>query len=195
MNSGIYLIFNRINSKQYIGSAVSIRNRFRSHKNELNRNSHGNSHLQHSWNKYGEENFIFIILEEVEPVKEKLLTAEQDWIDTLNPEYNICKIAGNTQGRKHSLEAKKKISIAHKGNRYQLGMKRSIEHKAAISTSQRGKILSIEHKNSIATGSHQIKKTHCPKEHEYSFLNTYIHNNKRYCRECSRIKSKKAYQK
>ena len=32
------------------------------------------------------------------------------------------------------------------------------------------------------------KKTHCPKNHEYSNENTYILRNHRYCKECSRVK-------
>lgn len=32
------------------------------------------------------------------------------------------------------------------------------------------------------------KKTHCPKNHEYSKENTYILRNHRYCKECSRMK-------
>ena len=35
----------------------------------------------------------------------------------------------------------------------------------------------------------QTLKTHCPKGHEYSPENTYIHNNNRQCRVCRKLKS------
>lgn len=44
-----------------------------------------------------------------------------------------------------------------------------------------------------ASGKHQLKVTHCPKGHEYSDENTYIHKNSRYCRECNKISSLKRY--
>lgn len=35
-------------------------------------------------------------------------------------------------------------------------------------------------------GSHQTRKTHCPRGHAYTRENTHIHRNKRYCRACHR---------
>lgn len=61
---GIYCIENLINGKKYIGQSVDIAARWRTHKSELKRNIHGNDYLQKTWNKYGEDNFKFYILEE-----------------------------------------------------------------------------------------------------------------------------------
>jgi hypothetical protein len=99
--SGIYEIRNKINNHKYIGSSVNIKSRFNKHKNQLKRNRHHNIYLQRAWNKYGKENFEFIILEECEPIKNIILVIEQKYLD-LKPEYNICLIAGNTQGVSHA---------------------------------------------------------------------------------------------
>lgn len=77
---GIYCIENLINKKKYIGQSVNIYNRWSSHKGELNRNCHYNGHLQNSWNKYGEDNFKFYILEKCS--KENLDEKEIYYIDT-----------------------------------------------------------------------------------------------------------------
>jgi len=61
--SGIYKILNKINGKYYVGSTKNFNNRWNSHKSSLNRNEHTNIHLQNSYNKFGKENFDFIIIE------------------------------------------------------------------------------------------------------------------------------------
>ena len=62
---GIYRIINLINHKIYIGStgsSLGFNRRWIRHKSELKRKIHSNSYLQNSWNKYGENNFIFEIV-------------------------------------------------------------------------------------------------------------------------------------
>lgn len=61
MITGIYIIRNTVNNKVYIGSAIDIKKRWRDHKWCLKENKHHNPHLQASYNKYGLENFKFII--------------------------------------------------------------------------------------------------------------------------------------
>lgn len=109
---GVYKIVNLLNGKKYIGSAASkggIRKRWNEHISGLNNNKHHNKHLQSSWNKYGKDNFIFEILEVIEDI-DSILEREQYYIDTVNPEYNKCRIAGNTIGIKLSDEHKRLIS-------------------------------------------------------------------------------------
>src|SRR3989304_1436717 len=62
--SGIYKIINKTNGKYYVGSSNDIIGRWFTHKSQLNRNNHCNPHLQRAWNKYGKDNFEFIIVEE-----------------------------------------------------------------------------------------------------------------------------------
>jgi len=63
MNCGIYKIENVKNNKIYIGSSVNLKNREYKHFWMLDKNIHNNDYLQHSYNKYGKDNFSFSILE------------------------------------------------------------------------------------------------------------------------------------
>jgi len=173
-NSGIYKIFNIINNKYYVGSAVLLNARWNTHKCLLRRKTHYNKHLQAAWNKYGENNFIFEIIEKCE--KEKLIEREQYYIDLLKPEYNKLKKAFSSLGYKHTSEAlkkmrtrvvseenKKRISEFFKGHtprnkdkklskehKEKLSYKRSEEHKNKISKSLKNKKLSEEHKQKVS---------------------------------------------
>ena len=95
MNSGIYKITNIVNEKFYVGSSKNVRYRWAKHKALLRHNCHPNSHLQVSWNKYGESNFRFDLLEEC-PIA-MLLCREQFFIDKLKPQYNQTAIAGKVE--------------------------------------------------------------------------------------------------
>lgn len=102
--SGIYRIVNKVNGKGYVGSASSFYKRWKLHRHDLLKGKHHSFRLQHSWNKYGEDKFIFEVLEIVEnPTRELLLAREQYWINyynSSNPKngYNICPIAGSCFG-------------------------------------------------------------------------------------------------
>lgn len=112
---GIYEIVNIINNKKYIGQSVNISARFRHHKNKLRKNEHRNSYLQHAWNKYGEENFIFNVI--ITCDENKLDELEMFYISTYdtcnrNHGYNIDN--GGNSNRHLSEETRKKISEARK---------------------------------------------------------------------------------
>lgn len=102
MNIGVYKIENVINKKKYIGSTETIgfNKRRNKHKTDLKNNNHHSIYLQRSWNKYGENNFIFEIVELCD--SDKCIEREQYYLDLLKPSYNICKRAGNTKGFKFS---------------------------------------------------------------------------------------------
>ena len=75
----IYKIINLVNGKFYVGSTNNQRERFRTHRNKLRSSSHHCAHLQAAWNKYGEDSFIFKVIEEIE--NEALLQAAEDtWL-------------------------------------------------------------------------------------------------------------------
>lgn len=90
-NSYVYKILNRINNKFYIGSTNNFKTRKRNHIYKLKNNKHDNIYLQRAWNKYGEENFEFIIMKKIP--REKQFEEEQKYLDKLQPfgdnGYNI----------------------------------------------------------------------------------------------------------
>lgn len=134
---GIYKILNIINNKIYIGSAVNLYKRMHNHIYQLNNQKHHNKHLQRSWNKYGEENFKFYVVEYIEEIN-KLIEKEQYWLDfynstNINNGYNICSKAGSNLGNKLTEENKINISKAITGR------KLSEETKIKIGESNKGK--------------------------------------------------------
>jgi group I intron endonuclease len=116
--SGIYQIKSRIKpGRIYIGSAVDISNRWRLHLSDLKKKKHHSPKLQAHFNKYGETDLTFSIL--LGCNKEDLIKTEQYFIDSYNPYFNHCKIAGSCLGYKkapHTEEAKKKMSDAMIGH-------------------------------------------------------------------------------
>lgn len=69
---GVYLIKNIKTNKKYVGSTSrNFLTRFKEHFHELSKNLHKNPYLQKAWNKYGEDFFIFEILESCENFEEK----------------------------------------------------------------------------------------------------------------------------
>ncbi|QDX94739.1 hypothetical protein EEL30_22110 [Brevibacillus laterosporus] len=111
---GIYIIKNILNHHVYIGQSVNIHQRFREHKSRLRNNKHGNGRLQNAWNKYGEEKFIFKVLETVEI--DNLDYKEIQWIKYYKSShrdygYNI-EYGGNCMKQVPD-ETKRKISKNH----------------------------------------------------------------------------------
>ncbi len=97
-NMGIYKIINKVDGKFYIGSSKELKRRKRVHFKNLKDNKHVNTHLQHAFNKYGEQNFKFEVIEYTDDPS-TLLDLEQKWIDETNcydknVGYNIMKTAG-----------------------------------------------------------------------------------------------------
>jgi group I intron endonuclease len=127
MKGAVYQIRNLINDKIYVGSSGDVEKRKREHFNSLKKNKHYSLFLQRSWNKYGERNFVFEILEEVKSVKD-LIDREQYWIDKTNCfkkeyGYNSRKKAESNLGLLMSEEQKKKISLTRKKNKVAEGEK------------------------------------------------------------------------
>ncbi len=104
----IYQIRHIASGKVYVGSAVDPRGRRHTHVSALRRGVHHSQYLQHAWNKYGEDAFVFEVIEPVLFV-EDLITREQYWIDALRAGdrkcgYNVSPTAGSALGTKHTDE-------------------------------------------------------------------------------------------
>ena len=89
---GIYKIINTVTGDFYIGSSKDVKHRCANHKCKYTWNEQPNNPMYIDMRKYGVENFVFEILEVVEP--EELKETEQKFIETLNPTYNDRKAKG-----------------------------------------------------------------------------------------------------
>lgn len=151
--SGVYGIINKVNGKIYIGSTSStFEKRFGIHKRQLRLGIHGNSHLQASWNKYGENSFEFKVLEECTP--EFCIVLENWWIEHYaandrNKGYNKRDVADSNFGIKRSEETKRRQSL--------IASNRSQEVRENMAAAQRGKVCSAETRAKMSN-SHRGKK-------------------------------------
>ena len=120
-STGVYLIGFIGSDKFYIGSASvnkysqphrnGFRLRWYYHLYNLRKNNNTSIKLQNAYNKYGEENMFFVVLEELKP--NKCIESEQYWIDffdSVNNGYNCAPTAGSCLGFKQSLSTRKKMS-------------------------------------------------------------------------------------
>jgi len=105
--SGIYLLHNLVNGKQYVGSSINLKRRLYSYYSPSKLID--NRYISNSILKYGHNNFTVLILELVEKsdhIKTDLLNREQYYIDLLKPVLNLNPTAGSSLGFKHSDETK-----------------------------------------------------------------------------------------
>jgi len=183
--SAIYKIYNLIDGKFYVGSAIDFAARIRSHLSLLRRNSHTNKHFQNAWNLYKEENFRIAIIEEVPMLVNEtresfkirlvdereqyylntLLFADQDDIRFYELGYNKNRIASSALGRKLSEESKKKLSESHKG------LKASEETKAKMRDCHKGEKNSFFGKTHTAESRAKMSKSLKGKERSIEFRN------------------------
>jgi group I intron endonuclease len=188
MTSGVYAIVNKENGKRYIGSSTCIERRWKEHRRNLRYNKHHSSYLQNAWNKYGEHNFDFVVIQECSI--ESLLIYEQFYLDEeVPPEYNCCLIAkildmsseaiakrfsgrigkvhphkGGNNGKTWCEETKKKMSLAHIGQQTAKGYHHTKETKNRISAASKGR--NIGNKFGIGNKSNTDRKLsveHCSK--------------------------------
>jgi group I intron endonuclease len=155
-SSGIYKIQSKsMPERTYVGSAINLRDRWWNHIGKLKSNTHGNAKLQNHFNKYGEEDFVFIIIEPCLP--EFLTIREQYYIDTLKPFFNICKVAGSCLGVKRTVEFSKKSSERQKGKKLTEEHKRKLSEAAKnrppITEITRNKLRELGKRNDWSRGN------------------------------------------
>lgn len=112
--AGIYRIVNERTETIYVGSAVDVQARIRSHRGMLRRGVHDNIHLQRSWDKDGASAFAFERLTTCDV--DDLTAKEQWWVDFYRdngtPLYNLRPVVESQLGLKHSAESRAKMSAA-----------------------------------------------------------------------------------
>lgn len=130
---GVYKITNIINGKVYIGQSINIKARWKDHVSSLNRGDSRCTLLQRAWNKYGQNNFIFEIVELcLEDMLDKIETKYINFYDSCNVDkgYNI--ECGGNANKCLSDETKQKIRDAR------MGMKATDETRKKMSESRIG---------------------------------------------------------
>jgi len=110
--AGIYMFFNLTNGNCYVGSSINLARRFRVHMFNV---GSVKLPLPLAINKYGLNNFAFLILQYCESKVEICVGLEQHYLDLYKPKYNILKLAGSSQGFKHSPETIAKLKSMHAG--------------------------------------------------------------------------------
>lgn len=158
IQSGVYAIRNKINSKIYIGSTSLFYRRFSRHRVSLRNGTHPNQHLQAAWNKYGEDNFSFTVLELCDPVD--FVRVEQGWIDfhqsyKRERGYNKSPSSGSPLGYKHTEEACKNMGRSRKGKPF------SESHKRNMSIAKKN--MSQETKNKMSAAARKRSPEHYAK--------------------------------
>ena len=140
---------------------MNLEKRRNDHFNKLRKGTHGNRHLQRSWDKYGADAFVFAPI--VYCAAQHLNALEDCLIANNKDGYNILPTSGMSHlGIKPSEETRRKMSEARKGRKY------SKEICRKISEALRGKQRSKDHcrKISEAKKGHsqgKLSKDHCRK--------------------------------
>ena len=112
--SAVYKITNTATGDFYIGSSKDVKCRWASHKYPSRWKQYPNNPMYLDMKKYGLENFVFEVLEEVE--ENKLKEMEQHYIELLKPTYNRCNANGwDTERYK---EYKKEYNKSDKFKKY-----------------------------------------------------------------------------
>ena len=172
--SGIYKITNITNGKYYIGSSKCLqglgKGRWQRHRSLLNNNKHFNQHLQNSWNKYGESNFQFSIIEETSDLigreQYHLNLAKEDTRNCYNNSFTAYRVDITDEVRRKMGNGRRGKPSPNKGKR--------------MSLEQRLKI-----KNSVLKIGHKIRER---ESKDWIFVSPagkkiHIHNLNKFCKE------------
>jgi group I intron endonuclease len=113
-----------------VGSSVNLGRRLREYFNINHLERNKSMPICSALLKYGYSNFSFSILEYCVPSEN--IIRENHYIDSLNPEYNLCLAAGSCLGVKRSAETIVKLSVAHRGKTF------SVATRTKMSDAQKG---------------------------------------------------------
>lgn len=155
---GIYSITNIVNNKKYIGQSVDVQHRLSNHKWALKHNKHINDHLQKSFNKYGEDCFVFdIVCECVEDRLDELERYYISYYNCMNPNYGYNAESGGNANKHWSEQLIQKMKEIRGGeNSGMWGKRHTEETKAIMREKALGRVLSDETKEKLSK-SHKGK--------------------------------------
>lgn len=136
---GIYAFYSKTSGFRYIGQSVNLERRKKDHLRELTKNSHSAKHFQNIFNKYGQENIEYCVLEYCDP--SNLTLNEQKWMDVFKPTglFNVAPAANTQRGIVYGPDIREKMSASKRGK------VTSEETKKKMSLSASGKIRTLQH--------------------------------------------------
>jgi group I intron endonuclease len=161
----IYQITNMVTGDFYIGSAQSFARREWQHRYHLRRGDHKNPHMQASWTKYGEEAFVFEVLEEISDGFD-VLEVENTYLHECVGRkdcFNVNRDAKLSRlGQTLSEESRSKISANRTGkgagkDHYRYGKPVSEEVRLKISSAQKGRPSPMKGKKMSEKGKANIR--------------------------------------
>lgn len=90
---GVFQLRNTVNGKILVGSSPNLDKAYNKHRTQCKFGGHINKALQADWDHYGEESFVYEILEQLKPAKEEpdrndrkaLEEMEEKWLEKLQP--------------------------------------------------------------------------------------------------------------
>ncbi len=149
----VYAIWRIGTGECYVGSSRDIRSRWYHHKGDLRRGINNSVALQAAWTLYGEQAFLFSILEQCSI--EQLIPREQFYMDLLPSVYNIGRFADASRrgipsplrGIPRPIETIAKMSAALMGHP---GWRKTPDEKARISVALCGRPVSAETRRKIS---------------------------------------------
>jgi group I intron endonuclease len=146
--TGIYMWVHLESGKRYVGSAFDISKRLSNYFNQSYLNGRNSMYISKALLFHGYSSFSLTIFEFIDisnlplgQAKKLILEFEQFNMDSLEPEYNILKVAGSSLGYKHTEGSLTKRSIAMSGENHprgMLGKTHLIETLAKMSEAKKG---------------------------------------------------------
>jgi group I intron endonuclease len=154
--SGIYKITCVENGHFYIGRTTNYTKRIGQHKTDLKSGKHKNQRMQHCYDKYGADSFVYELIMSADD-SSNLIETEQQLLDKYIDSDNCMNINRSAKvfcDVPMTAERRAKIGAAQKGRR---GAKRSPKQRKRISDGLKGHVISDETKQKISN-SHKGKK-------------------------------------
>ena len=162
--AGVYRWINNVNGKTYIGSSIDIQSRMYIYFSPriLLDEVKFPTPIYSALRKYGYSSFTLEILEYCD--RNDAVKREQYYMDLLQPEYNILKVAGSMLGYKHTEETLKKFNerVVSEETRKNLskaatGRILTEAEREKLSNIRKGLILSEEIKKKISETSTKLR--------------------------------------
>lgn len=137
---GIYRILHKSSGRIYIGSSVHILKRWDDHRCKLNQGKHENRYLQHAWTKYGQDDFLFEIVELA--TRDSAHEIERRWM-----QETCCLDRSKGFNIEHDPDQKVRVPLTQ-------------EHRQAVSDALKGRIFTDEHRTKLSMALKGKPKSH-----------------------------------